>query len=78
MCIFQSSPKLYPIPKHVKKHILVPGLTTLKLFACDTGAKRCWKAYFSCLGPTTTYNQEQGDQYLQLFYKHALMSKTIM
>ena len=37
MCIFQSSPKLYPIPKYVKKHILVPGLVALKLFAQDVG-----------------------------------------
>ena len=37
MCIFQSSPKLYPIPKHVKKHILVPSPAALKLFAQDVG-----------------------------------------
>ena len=76
MCIFQSSPKLYPIPKYVKKHILVTGLTALKLFAHNARAKRCWRACFSYLGPITTYNQERGDQYLQLPYKHTLMIKT--
>jgi len=61
MYIFQSSPNVYLVPKHVKQGIFIPSLTILKLFARDTCPWRCGRACFSCLGPTTTYNnQEQG------------------
>ena len=49
------------VSKHVKQGIFILVLATLKLFARDTCPWRCGRAYFSCLGPTTTYNnQEQG------------------
>ena len=59
MFIFQSTPNVYLVPKHVKQGIFIPGLATLKLFARHTLSGRRGQAYFSCLGPITTYNQEQ-------------------
>ena len=79
MFIFKSSPNVYLVPKHVKQGIFIPGLATLKLFAHDTSSGRCGQAYFSCLGPTATYSQEQGIiNFVQLSHWENHMIKTIM
>ena len=62
VCLYFKIHQTYKIvPKHVKQGIFISGLATLKLFARNTCPWRCGQAYFSCLGPTTTYNnQEEG------------------
>ena len=60
MCIFQSSLKLYPVPKHVKKHILVLGPIALKYLLIMPEQKDVGGLVFLALDPQPPTIKNEG------------------